>query len=316
MRAAAIAAAALTAGAALNIVSARRTERRHPPRGKFIDVGDTRVHYIDEGAGPPVVLLHGNGVTAEDWRASGILDALTATHRVIAFDRPGFGYSSRPRGRRWTAAAQATLLHEALGKLDVGPSVIVGHSWGTLVALALALAYPVHCKRLLLISGYYFPTVRADVPIFAAPAVPIAGDVLRYTVSPPLGYLLAPMLSAQVFAPSSVDDAFSAELPMSMRPWQIRATAEDTAQMAPSAAAMEDRYEGLTMPVAIIAGSGDKVVRPAQSERLAENIPSSKLLVVEGVGHMAHYTAKDTVAQAIAVMANAQAPGEHSHALA
>ena len=90
--------------------------------------------------------------------------------------------------------------------------------------------------------------------IFGTPALPIAGDVLRYTIAPPLGYLLAPLLSAQLFAPAAVDDAFAAELPMSMRPWQIRANAEDTALMIPSAAAMEHRYGDLGVPVVIVAG--------------------------------------------------------------
>ena len=316
IRTAAIAAASLAAGAALNIAAARRTERRHPASGRFIDIGNTRLHYTDEGKGPPVVLFHGNGVTARDWKSSGLIDALAGAHRVIAFDRPGFGYSTRPRMHVWTAAAQATLLHEALHKLEVDPAVIVGHSWGTLVALALALEYPSHCKRLLLISGYYFPTFRADVPIFGAPALPIAGDVLRYTISPPLGYLLAPLLSAQLFAPAAVDAAFAAELPMSMRPWQIRANAEDTALMVPAVAAMEHRYEDLTVPVAIVAGGDDKVINPAQSQRLADEIPGSKLLIIGGAGHMAHYTAKDTIAETIALMASAEAGSARDHVIA
>ncbi len=261
------------------------------------------------------MLIHGNGVTAQDWRSSGLIAALAGTHRVIAFDRPGFGYSTRPRAHVWTAAAQATLLHGALHELDIEPAVIVGHSWGTLVALALALQYPADCKRLLLISGYYFPTLRADVAIFGAPALPLVGDVLRYTISPPLGYLLAPLLSAQLFAPAAVDDAFTADLPMSMRPWQIRANAEDTALMVPSAAAMEHRYEDLKVPVAIVAGGSDKVVDPTQSTRLASEIPGSRLLVVNNIGHMVHYSAKNTIAETIDAMAKAEAPREHDHAL-
>jgi pimeloyl-ACP methyl ester carboxylesterase len=165
-------------------------------------------------------------------------------------------------------------------------------------------------------SGYYFPTLRPDVAIFGTPALPIVGDVLRYTISPPLGYLLAPLLSAQLFAPATVDDAFAAELPMSMRPWQIRANAEDTALMIPSAAAMEHRYVDLSVPVVIVAGSGDKVISPVQSRRLADEISGSKLPIIDGVGHMAHYTAMDTIAETIAVMANAVEPSSRDFALA
>ncbi|MGB8521068.1 MAG: alpha/beta hydrolase [Candidatus Tumulicola sp.] len=254
------------------------------------------------------MLLHGNGVTAQDWKSSGLIHALVGTHRVIAFDRPGFGYSTRPRGQVWTAAAQATLLHEALQRLNIGATVIVGHSWGTLVALALALEYPVHYKGLLLISGYFFPTFRVDAALFGTPALPIIGDVLRYTVLPPLGAALAPVVSAQLFAPADVDPAIKPELAMAIRPWQIRANAEDAALMVPSAASMEHRYKELAVPVAIVAGADDKVVSPAQSKRLAEEIPASKLLIIHGVGHMVHYTAKETIAETIAVMASAQPP--------
>ena len=130
---AAIAAATLAVGAALNIAAARRTERSAPAlAGASWTSGRRACITPTKAVGPPVVLLHGNGVTARDWKSSGLIDALVGSHRVIAFDRPGFGYSTRPRAHVWTAAAQATLLHEALQRLAIGPAVVVGHSWGTL----------------------------------------------------------------------------------------------------------------------------------------------------------------------------------------
>lgn len=305
LRTVAIAAAALAGAAALNVASARRVERRHPACGRFIDIDDARVHYTDEGTGPAVVLLHGNGLNARDWKHSGLTGALTSTHRVIAFDRPGFGHSTRPRSRAWSAAEQATLIHKALQKLGVGRAVIVGHSWGTLVALALALEYPDDCARLLLISGYYFGSFRPETFVFGAPALPVAGDVMRYTISPPLASLLAPALAAQVFSPAHVDDGFTGELPLSTRPSQILANAQDSALMIPSAAAMQHRYKDITVPAVIIAGAGDKVVRPSQSRRLAREMPEAQLLVVEGAGHMVHYSANEMIAESIAVMAGA-----------
>ncbi len=120
-------------------------------------VQGVKLHYIERGSGSPIVLLHGNGVTSQDWDVSGILDGLAADHRVIAFDRPGFGYSERPRNVDWTPVQQAELLHLALTQLKVTRPVLVGHSWGTLVALALALDYPADNRSLVLLSGYYYP---------------------------------------------------------------------------------------------------------------------------------------------------------------
>jgi hypothetical protein len=90
--------AAVAALAVGNHLMARRAERRHPPQGSFIEVDGVRLHYSDRGEGSPVVLIHGNAVTGDDWNTSGVAEQLLQTHRVIIFDRPGFGYSERPRG--------------------------------------------------------------------------------------------------------------------------------------------------------------------------------------------------------------------------
>src|SRR3954449_3295778 len=185
-------AAALAASALYNACRARRTEREHPPAGRFVEVDGVRLHYLEKGEGPPVVLLHGNVVTAEDWALSGVLDRVAGRHRVVAFDRPGFGHSDRPRGSAWTAAEQAELLREALRRLGVERPVVVGHSWGTNVALALALAEPAAVRGLVLVSGYYEPTLRADALLVAPAAGRVPGNVRRHAVSPLLGAALMP----------------------------------------------------------------------------------------------------------------------------
>jgi hypothetical protein len=183
----ALATAATLAATALQVrANARRAEREHPPRGRFVEAGGVRLHYLEGGqaGAPPVVLVHGNAVTAEDWIASGVFDLVAARRRVVAFDRPGYGYSERPRDRLWTAEAQAAVFAEAFAHLGIVRPVAVGHSWGALVAVALGLDHPEAVSGLVLMSGYHFPTARADVTIFSPPAVPVLGDVLRYTVSP------------------------------------------------------------------------------------------------------------------------------------
>ena len=132
--------AAAVALTATNYALARRAERRNPPDGKCLQIDRVRLHYIDRGKGPPVILLHGNGTMARDFALSGLIDLLAKDHRVIAFDRPGFGHSNRPRTRIWTADAQAALLWRALSEIAVHRPVIVGHSWGALVAIAMACA--------------------------------------------------------------------------------------------------------------------------------------------------------------------------------
>ena len=203
------AAASLAAMTAYNIYRARKSEREHPPTGSFVTVDGVRLHYIEKGEGPTVVLLHGNVVTAEDFRTSGVLDLLARRHRVIAFDRPGFGYSDRPHGSAWSARAQASLIRSALDILDIRRPVVLGHSWGAAVALAMALNHPADVRGLVLLSGYYYPTLRADVLLSSPPAIPILGDLLRFSISPLLGKLLQPLLLKGMFAPLTVPANFS-----------------------------------------------------------------------------------------------------------
>jgi alpha-beta hydrolase superfamily lysophospholipase len=134
-------AASAMAGLALwNTYRARKVKREHPPRGRFVAIDGAQLHYLEKGGGQPVVFLHGNVVTAEDFDLSGLLSLASERQcHVVAFDRPGFGYSDRPRRAMWTPARQADLFRQAFVKLGIERPV-VGHSLGTLVALALSFS--------------------------------------------------------------------------------------------------------------------------------------------------------------------------------
>jgi pimeloyl-ACP methyl ester carboxylesterase len=297
------AAAASLGGLALWVAhKAREAERASPPRGKFLTVDGIRVHYLELGHGPPIVLLHGNMLRAEDFVASGLLGELAKSHRVIALDRPGYGYSERPSGRLWTAEAQAALVKRTLEQLGVTKPQVVGHSWGTLVALELALLSEVAVDRLVLISGYYFPTARGDVVLAAPPAIPLLGSILRYTVSAVAARITLNKAVKSMFAPEPVPDNFLSVLDREMliRPKQIQADAQDAVFMIPGAARLRKRYREIKAPVVIVAGENDQVVDvDAHARKLHEEISGSKLTVMPGVGHMAHYAAPDQIVAAI-----------------
>lgn len=294
---------ALLAGA--NYFAARRAERRHPPKGSFVVVDGVKLHYSDRGTGSPVVLIHGNAVTGADWNTSGVADKLLSNHRVIIFDRPGFGYSDRPRGRIWTASRQAELLHKATRQLGIEKPVVVGHSWGAIVALAMTVQHQAELAGVVLVSGYYHWTLRPDVVLVTPGALPGIGDLLRYTISPLLGWLQMPLLKWQMFSPAPVPARFQDEYStgMALRPSQIRATSEDGALMIPGALAMRGSYEHLKLPVVIIAGAGDRVVFKERSERLADEIPGSILQIVEGAGHMVHHFVPERIVAAVDTLA-------------
>jgi pimeloyl-ACP methyl ester carboxylesterase len=280
---------------------AKNAENDNPPAGQFLEVNGVRLHYVERGSGAPLVLLHGNGSMIQDFESSGLIDLAAKNYRVIVFDRPGFGHSDRPRNVVWTPAAQAELINSALHRLGVSHAIVLGHSWGASVAVALALKYPTLVQGLVLASGYYYPTLRPDVVALSAPAVPLVGDILGHTLSPIASRVMWPLLMAKIFGPRSVPKKFEGfPKEMALRPSQIRASAAESALMIPDAFHYRDEYTNLKMPVVIVAGDEDRLVDiDAQSTRLHRDVPQSRFHRVPGTGHMIHQTATGVVMSAI-----------------
>lgn len=286
----------------------KRAERENPPMGKFVEVDGIKLHYVEKGEGLPLVLLHGNTTMGMDFTLSEVFDRAAERFRVIVFDRPGYGYSERPRTTIWNAEAQAKLLHAALQKIGADRSIILGHSWGALVAMALGLDFPQSVRSLILMSGYYYPTARPDIPYASQPAIPIIGDLMRYTISPILFRLTWPlMLRKKLFAPAPVPKHFMRFPPwMAFRPLQLRATAAEIALAIPDVIKLRKRYQDLSVPLIIVAGSEDRMVYfHKHSARLYAQIPDSDLRLVKGSGHMLHHLEPDQVMEAIEAAANA-----------
>lgn len=290
-----------------NIAFQVAAERKNPPIGVFTECDGVRLHYIERGdaAAPCVVLFHGNGTMIQDLVLSGLVDRLAHNYRVVCFDRPGFGYSDRPRTRIWTPTTQASLFEKALDQLGVRNPVVLGHSWGTLVAIALALRRGYAVSGLVLVSGYYFPTSRMDFWLMSGPALPLLGDLMRYTISPIISWAITPKLMRTLFAPRAIPTKFKNEFPISLalRPKQLRAAAEESAFLIPAAAQLQLQYQGIRSPVRILHGKDDRLIEADQSRRLHEVLPRSVLHLVEDAGHMVTYADAAGIADAVAALA-------------
>ena len=274
----------------------------HRPIDAFITADGARLHYFEKGSGTPVVLLHGNGSMIGDFVSSGITERAATGHRVIAFDRPGFGYSERPRGRRWGPFEQAKLFLRAFSLLGIEQPIVVGHSWGTLVALALALEDPEGVAGLVLLSGYYYPVPRSHTSRLAASGFPVVNDLLRHAALLLGGHLMASDAVRRVFAPCAVPERFKRHysIPHALRPSQIRAVEEEAEMLADSARTFGELYKELNVPVRLIAGSDDRIVdTDKHSARLHRELGTSTFRNVPGIGHMVHHAAPGEVVAAI-----------------
>lgn len=303
-----VSAALVYSGAALlgaSIYQGKRTsaaEAGHPPIGRFIEADGTTFHYVDIGEGAPIVLLHGIGSTLDDWFVSGVLDRLLPHHRIIAIDRPGYGYSKRPRGVNWTPERQARAMARMLHRLGAHEATVVAHSFGVLPALALALQHPTFARNLVLIGGVYMPGSSLGRLSKAVPSVPLLGPLARGTVSPAIARAAIPSMVRTMFEPQPVTRAFREHfsIDFATRPSQLRAATDDLGAIDRAAKRFLPHYGELDIPVTVVTGSGDAIFDPdTQSRPFAAALPNASLVVIPAGGHLVHHTSPDLVSEVI-----------------
>jgi pimeloyl-ACP methyl ester carboxylesterase len=288
--------AILAALALYTQVEVRRAEARFPPVGQFVTADGLRLHYVDRGAGPPVVLLHGNPGFVEDFLP--VADSLARSHRVVAFDRPGHGYSARASAAGTTARSQVRLIHHALARLGVRRPILVGHSWGGGLALLYALEYPADVDRLVLIGTRAYPSAGGTDPVYALSRTPILGALFRHTVLLPIGRTLLDRRLAAAYAPDTVRrDHWQEARALWLRPAQAAATVWDARNLDRELRGANARYAAMRVPVIVLCGERDELL--PESKRLSAAIPGAQLVVLPNTGHEAQLTRTSDVISAI-----------------
>ena len=301
----------LALGAVASLIVALRVGALYPPAGPFVEVSGGRLATTQAGPadGPPLVLLHGASANAAD-PMGGIGYLLAARgFRVVAFDRPGFGWSDRPGGGGdATPAAQAKLIAEALSRMGIGPALIVGHSWAGALALALALDHPERVSGLVLAAPVAMPMPGPiTLPWYWRLALkPPVLWVLSRTVGPPVALYLLRDAGRRVFNPEEPVPGYieTSRAALVVRPATLLANVQDLVGLPPALAAMSPRYGELRVPTTIVTGAADPIVRPdRQAVPLSKAIPHATLVTLPGAGHMLHYTAPDALADAVSTLA-------------
>lgn len=248
-----------------------------PEDATFVDVDGVHVHYRAVGDGPAVVLIHGYSASIDLWRP--VQDALAARHRVIAIDLKGFGWTSRPAGD-YSPAAQARLVWGVLDRLGVEDVALVGHSWGSSIALAMTLERPARVRRIALYAAYVF---EAQVPSFLRWArVDGVGEALfalyyRERVEDRVGIAY--------HDPRFVTQARVEHVERELgRPGAVAAAL--AAARGQRFTGQERRYGEIRQPALLLWGDDDLVTPLRHGQRLARVLPDAELEVYAACGHI------------------------------
>jgi flavin reductase (DIM6/NTAB) family NADH-FMN oxidoreductase RutF/pimeloyl-ACP methyl ester carboxylesterase len=227
--------------------------------------------YIEDGAGEPVVLIHGVGLNAAIWAPQ--IEALSKTHRVIALDMAGHGQSARPPVSAGLAD-YVDQLTKLLDDLEIEKANLIGHSMGGLVALGFALANPDRVLRLGVLNGVYQRSPEARAAVAARSAEVAAGTSM--------GDIEKPLARWFGESPSPARETTRAAL-LAMSPssyavaYRIFAEADRL---------FVGQLGKLAMPTLFATGSADPNSTPAMSEAMAAAVQRGRARIFEGAGHM------------------------------
>ncbi|MDR7224253.1 alpha/beta fold hydrolase [Aminobacter aminovorans] len=278
-----------------------QAERAVPASGKFLQLGRHNIHYVEQGQGRPILFIHGLGAQLHHFRHP--LFPELADFRCIALDRPGSGYSGRPAGFSGSLVEQADLVARFITELGLERPLVVGHSLGGAVALALAENHPEAVSGLVLLS----PLTHLEDelrPEFRSLYIksPLKRRLIAETVAIPTSLKYAPQTLAFLFSPQAAPKDYGTAGGgfAGLRPSHFYASSADMVAIERDLGAIEARYGELDLPVAVMFGMADRVLDyRLHGEPLAGRIKSVELDLVEGLGHMPQFVEPQRVAALI-----------------
>ena len=283
-------------------------QRSYPQAGETVAVEGARLNVVDLGPrhsfDPPIVLIHGASSNLEVMRKP-LGERLAERFRVILIDRPGHGWSDRDGEMGSTPDVQAQMLAEALGQLGVGRAILVVHSWSGALGARMALDAPERLAGLVMLAPVTHPWRGGVGRYNRIVATPLIGRLIAHTVTLPLGLLLVASGARNVFLPQLMPDGFvrDSATALLLRPREFRANARDLVTLKQAVIEQAPRYGEIMLPVTILAGDADQTVSTEIHARaFARAVPQTKLVVLEGIGHMVQQAVPERVIAEIEAM--------------
>lgn len=293
---------------------ARAAEAAYPPIGEFVTVDGARVHYLQGGSGPHVVLLHGAGGNLREFTFD-LMDRLTDRYTVTVFDRPGLGYTDRVPGvsdgpfetEGDTPQAQAQMLRSAAEAIGVTDPIVVGHSFGGIVGLAwaeigLQTEARVNASALVSLAGVMMPWPGELGWYYTWNGSVFGGAVLVPLIAAFVPQGTVDQAIAETFRPQQPPPGYADYIgaALTIRADSFRANVRQVNTLRPHVVEMVKRYPEMTLPIEILHGSADTTVPPAvHSQEFIKIVPTAALTMLDGIGHMPHQIDPDATVAAI-----------------
>ena len=276
-------------------------EKNVPAVGTILNLNGLQMHgYVEGDGSQDIVFIHGAFINLRDWvfatRSLSKLDS-----RLIYIDRPGFGYSERNENK-WNAERQADLARLYVKNIHGKNLILVGHSWGAMVAMAWAAKFPEEVKGVVSIAGLNMPFSGVSKLANDTGLLRLAYELYFTSVAKRANSGSIEKFAGRMFQPQDIPSGYLDYVgsDLSRRRSTIKANKGD---LLITSQALEQNYTSygrIEMPVEIIHGNEDFLL-PFKSQAVAFNkaIPNSRLHILPNVGHMAHHFALKELSNSI-----------------
>ena len=268
-----------------------------PFQSHYADLAGSRVHYIDEGSGPPLLLLHGNPTWSFLYRD--IVKGLRDRYRCIAVDHPGFGLSSAAPGYGYTPAEHADVLEQLVLRLNVSDVTMMVQDWGGPIGFAVAARHPERFTAFVIGNTWAWPKSDPGTQLFSR----LLGGPIGRRLILNRNLFVERILPAGVrrrTLPQAVMDAYrgpfptpASRRPTAVFPREILASRPFLADLEHRLAQLSDR------PALIVWPTKDVAFRDREQRRWEKLFPDHHTVLLEGAGHYIQEDAADEIVTAI-----------------
>ena len=263
---------------------------------RFLSAAGLRWHVQQLGAGPSLLLLHGTGSSTHSWRS--LAPLLARDWQVTSLDLPGHAFTAGTPAGGLSLAGMSNAIAALLGQLAVRPQAVVGHSAGAAIACRMALDGRIAPRRIASLNGALLPMEGAHWQLF----VPLARLLASTSLTARLfAWAARDPQAVQRLLDSTGSRLEPADLARYARLVRSAAHVDGTLRMmaAWDLAALARDLPRMATPLAMLVGSNDRTVPPAEARRVQALLPRATLLELPGLGHLAHEEAAATVAGAL-----------------
>lgn len=278
--------------------------------GSHLELGRTKLRVLQAGSGPDVLFIHGLPGTIEDWEP--MVKPLVPSFRLTFFDRPGHGHSSA-EGHQFTLQSNASAALQIIDRLKLKEVIVVGHSYGAAVAMAMAARDPASVRTYVMVGGVltYYPGREVPTALHLV-QIPVLGRGLSTVLSPFFGPAMLEEGVREAFYPNR-DKMPPGFIDRAKRIWLSTKVSVTTAREKTNLASCQQqlmkqysRIAEIKSKIILVHGKEDQTVHKRHSIDAQRKLPRSKLVLLPGIGHYVQFAEPEQLAGIIRDVAQVQ----------